>query len=127
MSLIDPGWFEKLSIKQRLYVVIIGLIGLVLLVSLVIWIFSGGGTTKKEKDLGSNIDRQIGVNSVIGNLVANQQEAVNNAANNTNRALNILRNSDNIDSSVLTGNSEDKFCQRFPNDSTCEEWRLRHR
>ena len=101
-------------------------VGGILLIALIVWIFSGGGESKKEGNLGTNIDTHKGEANVIGNLVTNQQTAVNNAANITNQAVGDLGNSVNRDSSSFNGNSTDRFCQRFPNDSTCDEWRRTH-
>jgi hypothetical protein len=88
------------------------------------YVFCGGsGPDKKDQQIQSNIDQQKGVNAVIGNLVTNQEQVVNNAANNTNQAVNDFHNSVNRDSSTFGGNSTERFCQRFPCDSTCAEWR----
>jgi hypothetical protein len=101
-------------------------LGGILLIALVVWIFSGGGESKKEEQLETNIDTHKGEANVIGNLVTNQQQAVNNAANTTNQAVGDLGNSVNRDSSTFNGNSTDRFCRRFCHDSTCIEWRKSH-
>jgi hypothetical protein len=77
--------------------------------------------SKKEQQLETNIDQQKGVNAVIGNLITNQQQVVNNAANNTNKAIGDLGNSVNRPSNQFDGNrANDRFCRDFPNDPSCK-------
>jgi hypothetical protein len=81
----------------------------------------GSGPSKKEQQLETNIDQQKGVNAVIGNLITNQQQVVNNAANNTNKAIGDLGNSVNRPSNQFDGNrANDRFCRDFPNDPSCQ-------
>lgn len=99
----------------------IGVLAIVL-VLVMSYVFCGGsGPDKKTEQLESNIDQQKGVNAVIGNLVTNQQQVVNNAANNTNKAIGDLGNSVNRPSNQFDGNrANDRFCRNFPNDPSCK-------
>lgn len=110
-----------LSPRKQVLLIVIALIVLILGTSLLVWVVSGGGKGKKEEKLETNIDRGFGQNAVIGNLVTNQQTEVNNAAKNTNNALRDLANSVNWDSSTFNGKrANSRFCERFPDDSTCK-------
>lgn len=118
MSLIDPNFLQRHKIALS--------IGGVILLLFIIGLFFGycsNQLEKKEKQIQANIDQQKGVNAVITNQIVNQQEVVNNASNNTNQAVNDFRDSVNRDSGTFGGNGTDKFCSRFPCDSTCVEWR----
>lgn len=97
----------------------------VAIVVLLAW-YCSSGTDRKGQQMESNIDVHKGEANVIGNLVTNQETEVNSAANSTNQALGNLANSVNRDSSTFNGNSTNRFCERFPNDSTCAEWRKAH-
>lgn len=125
MSLVEPTMldrFKMLSPRKQVLSIAIALIVLILGTSLLVWTLSGGGKGKKEERLETNIDRGFGQNAVIGNLVTNQQEAVNNAAKNTNNAIRDLANSVNRDSSTFNGNrANSRYCARFPEDSTCRQ------
>lgn len=102
-------------------------VGGIVLLLVLSYVFCGGsGPDKTDQQIQSNIDQQKGANAVIGNLVTNQQKEVNNAANITNQALGNFANSVNRDSSTFGGNSTDRFCERFPHDSTCVEWCQQH-
>jgi hypothetical protein len=90
------------------------------------YVFFGGsssGPDKKEEQIESNIDQHQGEAGVIANQVTNQQQEVDDAATNTNEAIGNLHNSVNRDSSTFNGNGTNRFCERFPCDSTCDEWR----
>ncbi|MBK8810736.1 MAG: hypothetical protein IPN69_08405 [Acidobacteria bacterium] len=105
-----------------------------LIVALVLFIVIGGYIQSCRRDsLEKKIDRiegNITEQNVIGNILANEKANINGEVNrseqNTNNARRDLDNSRRTDSGVFTGNSEDKFCRKFPNDSSCFEWRKRH-
>lgn len=118
MSLIDPNFFQR----HRIALAIGGVILLLFIVG-GFFAYCTNGLDKKEKEIQSNIDQQIGVNAVLANQISNQQGVVNDAANNTNQALGDLANSVNRDSSTFNGNGTNEFCRRFCDDSTCAEWR----
>lgn len=119
MSLIAPTMWERTSLRTKLIV----LAGVLLLLGLIFWAYSGGGAGEKERKLNENIGIDAGKNVVISNLVTNQQGVVNNAANQTQQGEVNFNLSVNRDSSTFGGSSTDKFCQRFVCDSSCAEWR----
>jgi hypothetical protein len=92
------------------------------------YIFCGGsnGPSPTEANLQSNVDQGKGAAKVIVNQVTNQQQEVNGAAKQTNEGIGNFHSSVNRDSSTFNGNGTDRFCERFPNDSTCDEWRRQH-
>lgn len=116
-----------MTLKQAGYFIkdhwIVATIVAVLAISLLVWVFSGGGKGKIENQLESNIDQGKGRESVIGNLVTNQQEVVNRASNQKDKDLLDLNNTQLRDSSTFEGSSTERFCRRFPCDSTCIAWR----
>jgi hypothetical protein len=115
-----------MTVKQLLGYWWVAVLAVVLII-VASYVFCGGsGPDKKEEKLESNIDQHKGEEKIQEQLVTNQQQEVNGAAKNTNEAIGNLRNSVNRDSSTFNGNSTDRFCERFPNDSTCDEWRRLH-
>lgn len=122
MTLINPNWFERRSPRERLLILALGLILLIFAISAIVWVLSGGGKGKKEEQLETNIDRQIGINAVVTNIKTNAEVQANEATNQSNQATANFSNSVNRDSSTFTGNSTDKFCRRFPSDSSCRDW-----
>lgn len=93
--------------------------GLIVL-GLILWVLFGGYIGHKEKKLDDNIAIEEGKNAVIENIAKNQAEAVNIAANNTNQAINALRNSISKPANQFNGNgANDRFCADFPTDPSC--------
>lgn len=116
-----PLWIKNLAgwlYEHPKPSIAIGIV-IVALILLGVWSFSGGSNTKIEQDL-SNVSEHKGEANVIGNLVTNQQQAVNNAANNTNKAIDDLHDSVNRPSNSFNGKgANDRFCRDFPNDPSC--------
>lgn len=103
-----------------------GLVTVLIIIGLIFWAFSGN-RTDKERKLDANIGVSNGVNAVVTNLVTNQTAVVNQAANNSQVAVNNLGMSVNKDSSSFNGvNATDQFCRDFCKDSSCVEWRKTH-
>jgi hypothetical protein len=114
MSLIEP--FIQ---KHKFVLTIVGLLILLFIIGGV-FSFCSRSIDKKEEKLESNIDQQKGVNAVLVNQIANQQEVANGAANETNQALGNLGNSINRPSNQFDGNrANERFCRNFPTDPTC--------
>jgi hypothetical protein len=99
----------------------IGALAIVLLL-VMSYVFCGGsGPTKKEQQIQSNIDQQKGVNAVITNQIKEQTNVVNGKSENTNQAVNDLRNSVARPSNQFDGNrANDRFCRDFPDDPSCK-------
>lgn len=117
-------WFQRFTKAVTDHYIIALIIGALLIIA-VIW---GIGTYKDSQNIKiqANIDQDSGKANVISNLIVNQGNVVNEQANISNQAFNDFHNSVNTDSSNFTGNAENKFCTRFPCDSTCVEWRKRN-
>jgi hypothetical protein len=115
------SFLDKWSLSTKVAAALV----LILAIALVVWIFSGSGSGKIER-LETNRDVHKGEAGVISNLVTNQQQEVNGAAKQTNEGIGNFHSSVNRDSSTFNGNGTDRFCERFPNDSTCDEWRRQH-
>lgn len=117
-----------MTAKQAWYLVRdhwwVGALALVLI--LVGWYLFFGGKSGTD-ELEDQISGQKGVNAVIVNQIANQEGVVNNAETIANQANGNLANSIRRDSNTFSGNSTDKFCERFVCDSTCGQWRAVHR
>jgi hypothetical protein len=101
-------------------------IGIVLILALV-GLFTLCGRDSRDKK-AEQIKEQIIEDKVEANVIANQKEEikveVNNAQNNSNIAANNFNNVVRRDSNAYNGaNATDKFCRRFPGDSSCAEWR----
>lgn len=77
-------------------------------------------TIDKLNQIESNIDQQKGVNSVIEVQRNTSVEEVTNAQTTTNNAINTMHNSNARDSSTFAGNAHQRFCERYPTDSTCK-------
>jgi hypothetical protein len=93
------------------------------LIAIAAYGFCGGsGPSRKEQQLESNIDQQKGVNAVITNQIKEQTNVVNGKAENTNQAVNDLRDSVNRPSNQFDGNrANDRFCRDFPDDPSCRK------
>lgn len=119
-----------MTAKQAWYLVRdhwwVGALALVLI--LVGWYLFFGGKSGTD-ELEDQISGQKGVNAVIVNQIANQEGVVNNAETIANQANGNLANSIRRDSNTFSGNwldADNAFCSRFPDDSSCREWRLRN-
>lgn len=97
------------------------ILALVLVLVFLAWLFFGDGRNNRNETLESDISGQKGVNAVITNQIEVQQIEVNNAVNNSKEAEVNFNRSLNQDSSSFTGNATERFCARFPKDSTCRK------
>lgn len=78
---------------------------------------------RREEKKIANTKTNITVGKIESNIAANE---VKNAETNTNNAAVNFNRSVRTDSNQYTGaNADDKFCRRYPRDSTCAEWRRR--
>lgn len=94
-------------------------VGVLILLAIIFWAFSGG-KGKDETPLLINVGVDQGKNDVINSLVTNQEKVVNEKSQNTNQAVNALNASVNRPSNQFDGQgSGDRFCRDFPNDPSC--------
>lgn len=98
----------------------VGVLLLIILIAGGIQSCSEGRTQKKIDDIKTNVT----TGKVESNVMANE---IKNNEKNTNIAANNFNNSVRTDSNRYTGaNIDDKFCRRYPTDSTCADWRRRN-
>ncbi len=99
-----------------------------LILALVLFVLIGGYIQSCRRDsLEKKIDRiegNITEQNVIGNILTNEKANINGEVkqneSNTNNARADFNRSVAADSNRFPGaEAERKFCQRFPNDSTC--------
>ncbi len=93
---------------------------LILTVAFLIWILTPNGPNKKDEQLKANIAEQKGEANVIQTQRNTTLKEIEDAANNTNRALDNLNRSINRDSTTFDANlATNRFCKQFPEDSSC--------
>jgi septal ring factor EnvC (AmiA/AmiB activator) len=81
-------------------------------------------TEKKIEKIEGNIKEQEVIANVLQNQKANLQAEVNATGNNANQARENFNQAANKDSSAYDASAaEDKFCRRYPCDTSCKEWR----
>ncbi len=99
---------------------------LVVALGLLFWYLSTTSREKTIERLETNIATQTGVNAVLTNTKIHLDAEVNKTIENSNQAQANFNSSLSTDSNQFHGDSTNKFCIRFPCDSTCGEWR-KHR
>lgn len=105
---------------KRPVVIFVGVCLALLAICLLWWVLFGGSSDRKDIQLQSNVDQQKGVNSVLVNEAKKAENDVQNKAENTNKAVNALRDSINKPSNQFDGNSAgSRFCADFPDDPSC--------
>jgi hypothetical protein len=76
---------------------------------------------RRDENKIEQIKEDVIEKRIESNLAANE---VKHAEENKNTAVNNFADSLRIDSNKYSGaNVDDKFCRRYPEDSTCAEWR----
>jgi uncharacterized Fe-S center protein len=82
----------------------------------------------REQNKIEAVKTKIGEKQAESNVLSERKKSVEievkNANKNTNMSDTEFNNSKLRDSSVFTGTEAgNKFCERYPHDSTCTEWR----
>jgi F0F1-type ATP synthase membrane subunit b/b' len=115
--------------KARLYAIVaLCSLGLLIFASLAFWVDScrQNRLEKKIDRIESNITEAETISNVLTNQKENIKQEVDTIEVNKNAAKENINASIKRDSSTYDyREAEDKFCRRYPCDTSCQSWRER--
>jgi len=121
------NWFRNLSPRWMVLIVAASVFAVIILFG---WMFGNCGDARNRNRLNEINADQSNINAGITVIEGQKTETkseVKNAQQNSNNANAAFSNSVLRDSNNFDGNrAANRFCERFPADSTCKEWRRLH-